>query len=142
MEFSNEFYARIVVMEGFRAKAYRCPAGVWTIGYGTTRGVKEGMVINQNQAFKLLQDDALCLERQINKLAVDFSQNQFDAVGLFCYNCGFPAFRSSTLFKVIKGNRYDTRIKELWLQWKYSKGKVLRGLERRREVEVNLYLGV
>ena len=142
MEFSNEYYARLIVMEGFRAKAYRCPSGVWTIGYGTTTGVKEGMVVNQNQAFKLLQDDSSKLERLINKLGVDFTQNQFDAIGLFCYNCGFPAFRSSTLFRVIKKNRYDKRIKELWLQWKYSKGKVLLGLERRREVEVNLYLGV
>lgn len=142
MEFSNEYYARLIVMEGFRAKAYRCPSGVWTIGYGTTTGVKEGMVVNQNQAFKLLQDDSSKLERLINKLGVDFTQNQFDAIGLFCYNCGFPAFRSSTLFKVIKSNRYDKRIKELWMQWKYSKGKVLLGLERRREVEVNLYLGV
>lgn len=142
MEFSNEYYARLIVMEGFRAKAYRCPSGVWTIGYGTTTGVKEGMVVNQNQAFKLLQDDSSKLERLINKLGVDFTQNQFDAIGLFCYNCGFPAFRSSTLFRVIKNNRYDKRIKELWLQWKYSKGKVLLGLERRREVEVNLYLGV
>ena len=142
MEFSNEYYARLIVMEGFRAKAYRCPSGVWTIGYGTTTGVKEGMVVNQNQAFKLLQDDSTKLERLINKLGVDFTQNQFDAIGLFCYNCGFPAFKSSTLFRVIKKNRYDKRIKELWMQWKYSKGKVLLGLERRREVEVNLYLGV
>lgn len=142
MEFSNEYYARLIVMEGFRAKAYRCPSGVLTIGYGTTTGVKEGMVVNQNQAFKLLQDDSSKLERLINKLGVDFTQNQFDAIGLFCYNCGFPAFRSSTLFRVIKNNRYDKRIKELWMQWKYSKGKVLLGLERRREVEVNLYLGV
>lgn len=142
MEFSNEYYARLIVMEGFRAKAYRCPSGVWTIGYGTTNGVKEGMVVNQNQAFKLLQDDSSKLERLINKLGVDFTQNQFDAIGLFCYNCGFPAFRSSTLFRVIKNNRYDKRIKELWMQWKYSKGKVLLGLERRREVEVNLYFGV
>lgn len=142
MEFSNEYYARLIVMEGFRAKAYRCPSGVWTIGYGTTTGVKEGMVVNQNQAFKLLQDDSSKLERLINKLGVDFTQNQFDAIGLFCYNCGFPAFRSSTLFRVIKNNRYDKRIKDLWMQWKYSKGKVLLGLERRREVEVNLYLGV
>lgn len=142
MEFSNEYYARLIVMEGFRAKAYRCPSGVWTIGYGTTTGVKEGMVVNQNQAFKLLQDDSSKLERLINKLGVDFTQNQFDAIGLFCYNCGFPAFKSSTLFRVIKNNRYDKRIKELWMQWKYSKGKVLLGLERRREVEVNLYLGV
>lgn len=142
MEFSNEYYARLIVMEGFRAKAYRCPSGVWTIGYGTTTGVKQGMVINQNQAFKLLQDDSSKLERLINKLGVDFTQNQFDAIGLFCYNCGFNAFKSSTLFKVIKADRYDKRIKELWLQWKYSKGKVLRGLERRREVEINLYFGV
>lgn len=142
MEFSNEYYARLIVMEGFRAKAYRCPSGVWTIGYGTTTGVKKGMIVNQNQAFKLLQDDSSKLERLINKLGVDFTQNQFDAIGLFCYNCGFQVFRSSTLFKVIKGNRYDPRIKKLWLQWKYSKGKVLRGIERRREVEVNLYLGV
>ena len=142
MEFSNEYYARLIVMEGFRAKAYRCPSGVWTIGYGTTTGVKEGMAVNQNQAFKLLQDDSSKLERLINKLGVDFTQNQFDAIGLFCYNCGFPAFKSSTLFRVIKNNRYDKRIKELWMQWKYSKGKVLLGLERRREVEVNLYLGV
>ncbi len=83
MEFSNEYYARLILIEGFRAKAYRCPSGVWTIGYGTTTGVKQGMVINQNQAFKLLQDDSSKLELHINKLGVAFTQNQFDAVGLF-----------------------------------------------------------
>ena len=141
MEFSNEFYARVVVFEGFRAKAYRCPAGVWTIGYGTTKGVKEGMRINQNQAFKLLQDDARILESQITSLAIPFTQNQFDAVGLFCYNVGFSAFKSSTLYKVIKTDRYDKKIETLWMQWCYSKGKVLRGLKTRRESECTLYLG-
>ena len=141
MEFSEEFFSRIVVFEGFKAKAYRCPAGVWTIGFGTTKGVREGMTVTQEQAYKLLEDDARLLARKITSLAVSFTQNQFDAVGLFCYNLGFSAFKSSTLFKVIKTNPYDEKIEALWMQWVYSKGKVLRGLKIRRKAECNLYFG-
>lgn len=141
MEFSNEFYGHIVAFEGFRPIAYKCPAGVWTIGYGTTKGVRKGMRVSQDEAYKLLKDDARLLERQIESLGIPFSQNQFDAVGLFCYNIGFAAFKSSTLFKVIKNNRYDEKIESLWKQWKYSKGKVLKGLVVRREAECTLYFG-
>lgn len=141
MEFSEEFFSRIVVFEGFSGKAYRCPAGVWTIGYGTTKGVREGMRVSREQAYKLLEDDARLLARKITSLAVPFTQNQFDAVGLFCYNIGFAAFKSSTLFNVIKKNRYDEKIESLWKQWKYSKGKVLKGLVVRREAECTLYFG-
>lgn len=141
MEFSEEFFSRIVVFEGFKAKAYRCPAGVWTIGFGTTKGVREGITVTQEQAYKLLEDDARLLARKIASLGIPFSQNQFDAIGLFCYNIGFAAFKSSTLFNVIKKNRYDEKIESLWKQWKYSKGKVLKGLVVRREAECNLYFG-
>lgn len=142
MEFSNEFFARIIVFEGFRNKAYKCAAGVWTIGYGTTLNVKEGMEITTAQAFNLLKEDAQRLSDNINKLGVDFTQNQFDAVGLLCYNIGFSAFKRSTLFSVIKHNHNDRQIYKLWEKWVYCKGKVLQGLVDRRQSEVNLYFGM
>lgn len=142
MEFSNEFFARIIVFEGFRNTAYKCAAGVWTIGYGTTLNVKEGMKITSAQAFNLLKEDAQRLSDNINKLGVAFNQNQFDAVGLLCYNIGFSAFKRSTLFSVIKKNHNDRQIYNLWKKWVYCKGKVLQGLVDRRQSEVNLYFSI
>lgn len=140
MKFSENFYKYIIVFEGFKSKAYKCPAGIWTIGYGTTKGVKPGMSITQEQAYKLLQDDCSILEKNIERLKIpNLKQCQFDAIGLICYNIGFMAFASSTLCVVIRKNPNNSLIKDLWGQWCHVKGVKIKGLQIRRAKEYELY---
>lgn len=140
MKFSEDFYKRLIVFEGFRDTAYKCPAGIYTIGYGTTKGVKPGMKITQEQAYKLLQEDCSIIEKNINNLKIaNLKQCQFDAIGLFCYNVGFSAFSSSTLSKVIRKNPNNPLIGGLWGQWCHAKGNKIKGLQIRRAKEYELY---
>ena len=76
--------------EGCRLTAYKCPAGVWTIGYGHTEGVKAGMTITQEQAETFLVSDMVKYERKVNKYQAkyNFNQNQYDALVSFAYNVG------------------------------------------------------
>ena len=91
--------------EGCSLKAYKCPAGVWTIGWGTTEpinGIKphEGMIITQQQADELLIKNLKGYENAVNKyVTYSINQNQFDALVSFAYNCGNGALKTSTLLK-------------------------------------------
>ena len=137
--------------EGLRLTSYKCPAGVWTIGYGHTGNVEHGETITEEVAEELLRQDLLLTETQLNKLEIDFNQNQFDALISFIFNVGWGAFRTSTLLKEIRKNinglwYYNTdgvhcnSIREQFKRWKYGGGRVLPGLVKRREDEANLYL--
>jgi len=76
---------------------YKCPAGVWTIGFGHTENVDNGMVISEANAIRLLKDDLKLLEAQINELALSINQNQYDALVSFTFNLGIGNLQSSTL---------------------------------------------
>ena len=125
--------------EGLRMKAYQCPGGVWTIGYGHTAGVKPGMVITKAQAEEYLKADLIAFERYLNGLGLALNQNQFDALVSFIYNVGTGNFSSSTLLRKIRVNPQDNSIMDEFLRWVYSKGRVLPGLQRRRLDEMKLY---
>ncbi len=125
--------------EGCRLKAYRCPAGVLTIGYGHTKNVKEGMTITAQQAVEYLKDDLEQIEKQLDGLNLDLNQNQFDALVSFIYNCGFGAFSKSTLLKRIKAGASETLIRAAFGMWTKAAGKTLPGLARRRKAEADLY---
>ena len=126
--------------EGCRLNSYRCPAGVWTIGYGHTKGVKEGEKITQAQAEDFLKEDLKIYERAVEGCAkVPLSQNQFDALVSFCYNCGGEALRTSTLLRLLNEGRYFEAA-EQFLRWNKAGGKVLEGLTRRRHEEKILFL--
>ena len=120
-------------------KAYQCPGGVWTIGYGHTAGVKPGMVITKAQAEEYLKADLIAFERYLNGLGLALNQNQFDALVSFIYNVGTGNFSSSTLLRKIRVNPQDNSIMDEFLRWVYSKGRVLPGLQRRRLDEMKLY---
>ena len=93
--------------EGCELNAYKCPAGVWTIGYGHIKGVSEGMSITQEQAEQMLLDELKEYENYINELVVvDLSQNQFDALVSWVYNLGPANLKSSTLLKVLNSGDY------------------------------------
>lgn len=125
--------------EGLRLKAYRCPAGVPTIGYGSTKGVRMGMVITAAEAEGRLLNDLTQFENYVNSLNVCKTQGQFDALVDFCFNLGNGRLASSTLLKHIKANKPVSEIQKQFLRWNKSGGKVLRGLTIRREWEAKRY---
>jgi len=126
--------------EGFRARAYKCPAGVLTIGYGHTRDVKEVDVITQEQAEKLLRDDLKGFERCIeDKFGKDWEQYEYDALVSFAYNLGCNGFGTG-LSKALR-NKDTENINKYWLMYNKAGGRVLNGLVRRRKAELELFKG-
>ncbi len=128
--------------EGCRLQAYKCPANVWTIGYGHTKGVKAGAVISMAQAESLLRSDLLPIEKYLNdknNIPVDLTQSQFDALCSFCFNLGVQAFHRSTLRKYIIAKKPSEAITGQILLWCHAGGKVLNGLVKRRQWEAELW---
>lgn len=123
--------------EGLYLKAYVCPAGVLTIGYGHTRGVKPGEEINEMQAELYLMEDVEACEIQLNYLTLPINQHQFDALCSFIFNLGIGNFMQSTLLKKLKAG--DKTAADEILRWDKSGGKVLPGLTARRKAEYDLF---
>ena len=142
MRISEEGKDLIKLFEGVRLKAYKCSAGVPTIGYGNTYyangdKVKMGDVITLEQAKELFDDLIVRYERIVeSKLKVDVKQNEFDALVSHTYNTG----GSSTLFKLVNMGAPKEKIKN-WFTTKYitANGKRLQGLVNRRLKEWELY---
>lgn len=125
--------------EGLRLTAYKCPAGVWTIGYGHTRGVKEGMTITEAQAEAFLRQDLKTAESAVNRQLSNITQNQFDALVSFTFNVGVGAFERSTLLRKAKENPADLSIRTEFKRWNKAGNICLPGLAMRRNEEANLY---
>lgn len=125
--------------EGCRLVAYADAVGVWTIGYGHTKGVKKGMVISQGQAEQLLKGDLLVYERFVNRLGVARTQGQFDALVDFAYNLGCGALEGSSLLAAIRGGAGEARIRAEFAKWRFAGGRVLAGLVKRRAWEADRY---
>ena len=126
--------------EGCELEAYKCPAGVWTIGYGHIKGVQEGMTITEMQAEEMLQSELIEYEGYINDLVeVELNQNQFDAMVSWVNNLGGGNLRSSTLLKVLNAGNY-AGVPEQMIRWNKAGGKVLEGLTRRRQAEADLFV--
>lgn len=131
--------AHIKACEGMRLHAYRCPAGVLTIGYGHTKGVREGQVITVAQADSLLDEDLKPIRRYLNTKFAGLTQGQFDALTDFIFNLGVTSFEGSTLCKKIRANRLDPTIKDEFGRWTYAGKKQLDGLVRRRKWEATVW---
>lgn len=139
MNVSKNGIALIKKFEGCRLTAYKCPSGVYTIGYGHTNGVKKGQRITQKEAEAYLREDVKKFENGVNKyVSAPLTQNQFDALVSFCFNCGLGAFKTSTLRKKLNAKDYAGASKEL-LRWNKASGVVLDGLKRRRNAEKDLF---
>ena len=127
--------------EGCELNAYKCPAGVWTIGYGHIKGVQEGDVITEQQADEMLVEELNEYENYINTLVtVPLNQNQYDALVSWVYNLGSSNLNSSTLLKVLNSGDY-AGVPEQIMRWNKAGGKVLEGLTRRRQSEADLFSG-
>lgn len=112
---------------------------VWTIGYGHTKGVKEGMVITEAQAEKFLREDIAWVEDVIDStVKVPLTQNQRDALGSLIFNIGGTAFANSTVLRKLNEKDYSGAA-DAFLMWCKQKGVVLKGLVRRREQERKLF---
>lgn len=145
MKVNTEGYALIKKFEGCKLKAYRCPANVLTIGYGNTfyengDKVKEGDVITQQRAESLAKF-------VIDQFAVTIApfilqplnDNQFSACVSLAYNIGTGNFKKSSVFKKLNINPNDATIADSFRLWNKGGGKVLAGLVKRREAEIQLY---
>ena len=126
--------------EGFRARAYLCPANVLTIGYGHTKTCRQGQVISTTKGEELLKEDLKRFENAVNVLVkVPLNQNQFDALVSFAFNVGVGAFRNSTLLRRLNQGNYKLAADE-FKRWVRGGGKKLPGLIRRRQAERDLFL--
>lgn len=125
--------------EGLRLNAYQDSVGVWTVGYGSTKGVTEGMTITQEEADARLKTDVIAAEKCVNNcVAVPLSQNEFDALCSFAFNLGCGALRGSTLLRKLNDSDYDGASAE-FKKWDHAGGKVLAGLTKRRADEAELF---
>ncbi|MCB1378464.1 MAG: lysozyme [Alphaproteobacteria bacterium] len=146
MEVSKEGLALIRRFEGFRAKAYRCPAGIWTIGYGHTSQagpptVTPGMQINRDDASDILDRDVARFAEDVRKLVrVDLSDAQFAALVSFAFNVGIGNFRASSVLKAVNAGEFDIVPRRLQL-WVKAGSKILPGLVKRRAAEAELFIG-
>lgn len=136
-------YLLVKEFEGLRLRAYLCPAGVWTIGYGHTDGVREGMTITQTQADDFLDRDLDWAEECVGKFAKDPSDNEFAAMVSLCFNIGAARFAKSTVLRLHNaGDKLGAaRAFRMWNKATVG-GKLveLPGLTRRRLAEEGLYL--
>lgn len=139
MKTSLEGINLIKHFEGCELEAYKCPAGVWTIGYGHIKGVQQGDVITEQQADDMLVEELEEYENYIHNLvSCPLNQNQFDALVSWVYNLGSSNLQASTLLKVLNAGDY-AGVPAQMLRWNKAGGKVLEGLTRRRQAEADLF---
>ena len=134
---SKEGIELIKKFEGCRLSAYRCPAGVWTIGYGHTLGVRSGDTITQKQADEYLMQDVAKYEVMVNSYyeRYHWTQNEYDALVSFAFNIGNITGLTGA------GTRSKAVIAEKILLYNKANGTTLPGLVKRRKEEHDLFVG-
>jgi lysozyme len=131
--------------EGLRLRAYLCPAGVWTIGIGTTvypdgRKVQRGDKCTEQQADRYLAHDLQEFERAVAAMVtVPLTGNQFASLVSLAYNVGIGALRGSTLLRLLNAGDYAGAANQ-FPRWNRGGGRVLPGLVKRRAAERDLFL--
>ena len=139
MQISNKGLELIKFYEGLELEAYKCAAGVWTIGYGWTHDVKEGDTITEERAEELLREGIVQYENAVHDLVdVPLEQHQFDALVSWVYNLGKANLAASTLLKKVNAQEFD-EVPDQIRRWNKAGGKVLEGLTKRRESEAKLW---
>lgn len=143
MKISQKGIDLIKKFEGLRLEAYPDPGtggDPWTIGYGTTKGVRPGMVVTEERAEELLVEDVAAFEAAVRHLLpIDLTQSEFDALVSFTYNCGAVALEESTLRKrLLAGEPRCWVYQKEFPRWNKGGSGVLLGLVRRRQAEADL----
>lgn len=147
MKIGEKGLALIKKFEGCKLESYKCPAGVWTIGIGSTR-YANGSPVKANQALPseaaalhILAQTLSPYEHAVNAIGVELTQNEYDALVCLCYNIGSRNLVSSTLVKMLKAGNNKADVAKQFLRWNKAAGKELAGLTRRRNAEAELFLG-
>ncbi len=141
MKISKEGIALIKKFEGCELEAYQDSVGVWTIGYGHTKDVEQGLKITQEEAETMLETELLEYEEYVERYVdIGLSQNQFDALVCWTYNLGPTNLKNSTMLTVLNQARIEDVPYEM-KRWNKAGGEVLQGLVRRREAEALLFEG-
>ena len=135
----NQVMEIIKQFEGCKLKAYLCPANVLTIGYGHTKNVKSDDVITINQAERFLKEDIRRLLNVLDFVEPVLNDNQKVALISLIFNIGKLNFLKSTLLKKLNDLDFLGAADE-FDRWVYSKGKVLKGLQNRRQFEKNIFI--
>ena len=138
MHISERGITLIHQYEGLRLQAYKCPAGVWTIGWGWTgpvdgKPITAGMKITREKADELFKQGIVKYENYVNSMHLNLNQNQYDALCSFVYNCGLGCLQSLCRGRNLK------QISEALLLYNKAGGKVLAGLTKRRKAEQELF---
>lgn len=140
MKTSENMIAIIKKFEGLRLKAYKCPAGVYTIGYGHTENVFADSEISELMADQILRKDLEKFEQTINDLDLPLLQCEFDSLVSFVFNVGIGNFNKSTLKKLLLQKKFFYAAKE-FEKWVFAGGKKLPGLQNRRSKERKIFEG-
>jgi len=138
--------ALIKEFEGCKLAAYQCPAGIWTIGIGSTHYgdgtpvTKSRTLPTEKAAIALLAATIGQYEKAVNAVDAELTQNEFDALVCLCYNIGAGNFASSTLVKMLNAGEDKEEVAKQFVRWNKAGGKVMAGLTRRRDAEAELFL--
>lgn len=136
---NSDVSALIRRLESLRLTAYRCPAGIWTIGYGHTQGVVPGMTITADRAEELLRQDLAPIDAAIPRT---LAPNRRQALASFIFNVGMGAWQRSSLRRLIADNPDNPSIRGQFMRWVYAGKRKLPGLENRRRIEADLYFSL
>jgi lysozyme len=140
MNFTDSGLKLIKEFEGCAFHAYQDKAGVWTIGYGSTRGVCPGMTIDQAQADqRLLEDLHEAMTRVKEQIKVSLNDNQFSALVSFTFNEGAGHLQESLLEKLLNQGNFQGAADQ-FPRWDRVRGQEVAGLLRRRMAERTLFL--
>jgi lysozyme len=135
MKISEDGLELIKKFEGCETTAYQDSVGVWTIGFGHTKGVEEGQTCSVEDAESMLADEMDEYEGYVNNMVkVELQQHEFDALVAWVYNLGPTNLGESTMLKVLNGGQFD-RVPDEMNRWTRAGGKILEGLVRRRQAE-------
>ncbi len=140
MKITEPGKALIKRFEGLRLKAYRCSAHVLTIGWGSTKGVKEGDEITLSEAEDRFNSDLNVFDTGVSRLSPGLTPEQHSAVTSFAFNLGLGAYQRSTLRMKANRGEHEEAAREFH-KWCRGGGKVLKGLLLRRQAEARMYLG-
>lgn len=147
MRISQKCENKLKEYESLQLNAYVCPAGVLTIGWGHTgmvdgKKIELGMTITKAKAQELFEQDVATVEKPLanEPFANRLSQGQWDALVSFIYNVGWGNYKKSTLRKRINEDINHADIPNQFRRWNKANGKVLAGLVKRREWEIEQYL--
>ena len=135
MKISEDGLELIKKFEGCETSAYQDSVGVWTIGFGHTKGVEEGQTCSIEDAESMLTDEMDEYDGYINNMVkVDLQQHEFDSLVAWVYNLGPTNLNESTMLKVLNGGQFD-RVPDEMNRWTRAGGEILEGLVRRRQAE-------